>query len=166
MLSIYSDSSFKDGRAVATVFDDVAKAFLISNFFNTADSVTAEVIAATMGLQRANTILSHGTITDVTVYTDCRPIALYLNGTLELRDFSFSESTRVAMNIHAKLRSEIINTFKVNVNCQFINKKDCEVMRVVDMISYRQILGKPLHYRQHITFGSYKTRPYSIVEKF
>lgn len=166
MINIYSDSSFKDGRAVATVFDDKANAFLISNFFTATDSVTAEVIASMYGIQRAATLMKHGNLGEYSIFTDCMPIAQYLNSTLELRESSFSESTREAICEFLKYKNSLVNQFQCKVNVSFVNKRNCEIMKVVDMVSYRQLLGKPLYYRQHITFGSFKGRPYSVVEKF
>lgn len=166
MIHVYSDCSFKPGRAVATVFDTWGEEFLISNFYMTDSSVTAETLATLYALRRVKHLLDIGVEDDFTIYTDCFAIAAFMDESLEMKPYNFQMSTRRTITQVIKEKKELMSTYGVKIHILYINKKDCQALKAVDNISYRQLVGKNLESRKKMSFGIFSHLPYVIGYNF
>lgn len=166
MIHVYSDCSFKPERAVATVYDTWGEEFLISNFFITDSSVTAETIASLYALRRIKHLLDIGVNDNFTIYTDCFAIAAFMDEVLEMKPHNFQLSTRRSITQIIREKNELMEQYGVVINFKYVNRKDSEELKAVDNISYRHIVGKNLEIRKKMSFGRFADKPYVIGYNF
>jgi len=166
MINVYSDCSYKPDRAVATVFDTWGQEFLISSFYRTDSSVTAETIASLYALRRVKHLLAIGVVDEFRIYTDCFAIAAFMDEKLEMQPHNFQLSTRKVISQVIREKNELMMKYGVKINVLYINKKDSDELKAVDNISYRQIVGKNLESRKKMSFGVFSHLPYYIGYDF
>lgn len=166
MIHVYSDCSYKPIRACATVFDTWGQEFLISNFYHTDSSVTAETIASQYALRRVKHLLEIGVDDEFTIYTDCFAIAAFMDESLEMQPHNFQLSTRKIISRVIKEKKELQEQYGVKIHFIYVNRKDSEELRAVDSIAYRYLLGKNLENRKKMSFGRFFELPYYIGYNF
>ena len=166
MINIYADCSHKPSKSVATIFDTFGNEFLISPWYITDSSVTAEATASYLALQRAKSLVNIGIEEDITIHTDCFSIAAFMNETLQLLPRNFQLSTRKVISKIITEKNLIFEETGVKIHFTFTNRRMSPEMAAVDNISYRHLLGKSLESRNRMAFGEFKDRPYFYVNHF
>ena len=103
---------------------------------------------------------------EITIYTDCFSIARYMNGEYEIRPTKFNHPTRKRIGHVVNFKRHLETSFDAKINIFYINRKNSEAMRVVDIVAYRHFKGQKIDRRKSVTFGSFKDYPFAYVPIF
>lgn len=147
MTNFYCDASWKDGDGTISYFDSISKTFYVSRKFKSNSSIECECYAAIICLSHS---LQYKELEKIIVNTDLELLPSKLN--------SGQSIAKIPGHI-IKCISSMMHVFSdtTEIDVRYASHKTHPIMRLVDLLAYRQLKNIGLNEYKKDVFGDMHT---------